>query len=219
MAAYFPFSLLCTCPVGAEITTLTVNDCPFDIGQVQKIIFQRVYSSGSTRNSMTVGDAATEATWTALFAANNGTKTTISPYVEEPVSEGGDAREFGGGNATLGGIPRVTGKNPTTFTCVLRSPQSLIAEQMNDYMCETLGVYLITENGKIIGTTDDNATPTTFYPIPIRSFFIGDRRLGGFEEPDSTPISWRFLPNWSLKLKEITPSDFEALVDLTNAAT
>lgn len=215
----FAFSLLCTCPLGAEITTLTVDDCPFDIGQVQKIIFQRVYETGSTRNSMSVSDAALEATWTALFAANDGTKVSISPYVEEPVTEGGDAREFGSGNAVLGGIPRITGKNPTVFRCMLRSPQSVITEQLNDYQCENLGVYLVTENGKIVGITDDNATPTTFYPIPTRSFFIGDRKIGGFEEPDSCPISWRFLPNWSLKLKEITPSDFEALIDLTNAAS
>lgn len=215
----FAFSLLCSCPVGAEIDTLTVNDCPFDIGQTQKIIFQRLYSTGATRNTMTVSNAALEATWTALFAANNSTKVTISPYVEEPTTDGGDAREFGSGNAVLGGIPRITGKNPTSFRCMLRSPQSLIAEQLNDYVCETLGVYLVTENGKIIGTTDSNTSPTNFYSIPIRSFFIGDRKLGGFEEPDSCPISWRFLPNWSLKLKEITPSDFEALIDLTNAAT
>lgn len=215
----FSLSLLCSCPRGAEITTLTVNDCPFDVGQTQKIIFQRVYETGSTRNEMTVSEAALEATWTALFAANDSTKTSISSFVEDPNTDGGDAREFGSGNAVLGGIPRITGKNPTSFRCVLRSPQSLIAEQLNNYMCETLGVYLITENGKIIGITDSNASPTKFYPIPIRSFFIGDRKAGGFEEPDNCPISWRFLPNWSLKLKEITPSDFEALIDLTNAAT
>ncbi len=215
----FAFSLLCSCPLGAEITTLTVDDCPFDIGQTQKIIFQRVYETGSTRNVMTISEAEQEATWTALFAADDGTKTTISPYIEDPQTEGGDAREFGSGNAVLGGIPRITGKNPTSFRCVLRSPQSLIVEQLNDYPCENLGVYLVTENGKIVGVTDSNSSPTNFYPIPTRSFFIGDRKLGGFENPDECPISWRFLPNWSLKLKEITPDDFEALIDLTNAPT
>lgn len=217
----FAFSLLCACPVGSELTNLTVSDCPFDIGQVQKIIFQRQFSTGTTKNSMTVSNAALKATWTALFAANDSTKTAITPYVEEPTTEGGDARTFGGGNATVGGVTRNVGKNTTSFSCMLRSIQSILLEQLQNYQCETMGVYFVTENGKIIGTTNSNATPTTLYPIPIanRTLFVGDRKLGGLEEPDSVPMSWSFYPNWSLKLKEITPSDFEALVELANAPT
>lgn len=217
----FAFSLLCACPVGEEITNLTVSDCPFDIGQVQKIIFQRVYSTGSTRNSMTVSDAALKATWTTLFAANNGTKTSITPFIEEPITEGGDARTFGGGNTTVGGITRNVGKNPTSFSCMLRSIQSVLLEQLQDYQCENIGIYFITENGRIIGTTNSNTSSTTLYPIPIArgTMFVGDRKLGGLEEPDSVPLNWSFYPNWSLKLKEITPSDFEALIELANAPT
>ena len=84
-------------------------------------------------------------------------------------------------------------------------------------MCEAdagnLGVYLFDENG-MIGAIQDGATPTTYYPIPVRSLFVGDKSLGGFEAPDSNTISWSFLPDWSDYLAKVAPTDFNPLTDL-----
>ena len=75
-----------------------------------------------------------------------------------------------------------------------------------------LGIYLFDENGAI-GALQDATTKGTYYPIPIRSLFIGDKTLGGLEAPDSNAISWSFLPNWSDDLAIVTP-EFNPLTDL-----
>ncbi len=217
----FSLSLLCSCPVAAELPVLTLSDCPFAVGQIQKIILQRKYSSGSTLNVMSIANAELEANWTILFNADNGTKVVISPYIEEPTSEGGEPRTYGGGNVTVGGVTRKVGKNPTAMSMFLVDSQSVLIEQLQDYPCENLAVYLVTENDKIIGLTDSNATPVNFYPIPIvpNTFFISDRKLGGYEAPDRHQLMWDFAANWDLKLYSLSPSDFSPLSDFTNPST
>jgi hypothetical protein len=48
---------------------------------------------------------------------------------------------------------------------------------------------------------------------------VGDKNLGGFDAPDGNAISWSFPPNWSDNLVIVTPSDFNPLTDLVNAAS
>lgn len=208
--------LLCSCPPGAALSALTISTCPTDIGQIQKILFQRKYSTGTTLNVMTI--AATNpnvlATWTALTAAADGTKVVPGPLVSNPETEAGDAITFGGGNATIGGIEEIVGRGPTAFTGSYYKMDPVTARQMKALMCEDLGVYLCDEFGRIIGLADDNSAATEFYPIPIRALFIGDRDLGGLEEPDTVSIQFSFLPNWSDQLHVVTPTDFSPLTDV-----
>ena len=91
----------------------------------------------------------------------------------------------------------------------------------NWFVGEEIGVYLIDENGNIGAIADDPANPANFSPIPIRSFFVGDKNLGGYEEPDSNSIRWGFLPNWSDNLVIVQQSemDYNPLTDLTNVAS
>ena len=55
---------------------------------------------------------------------------------------------------------------------------------MKELQCESwadnLGVYLFDENGSIEAIQDEK-TLTTYYPIPIRSLFIGDKTHGGLK--------------------------------------
>ena len=87
----------CTCPAATAMVSVPNASCPQDFGQIQKLIFQRVYSTGATKNSMTLTNALLKATWTALFSATGGTKMVITPYVEAPTADGGDPVTFGGG--------------------------------------------------------------------------------------------------------------------------
>ena len=68
------------------------------------------------------------------------------------------------------------------------------------------------ENGAI-GAIKDEAEEDTYYPIPIRSLFVGDKTLGGLEAPDSNAIQWQFKPNWSDDLAIVEPA-FNPLTDL-----
>ena len=213
-------SLICNCPVGAALTDIDASLCPEGLGQIQKVVFQRIYSSGATKNSFVKASANpnVKASWTAKLAASDGTKVVQSPYLAEPVAEAGAVRTYGGGNATPGGIPINIGRENTPFTAkILRQPQYVI-KQLKSLECEQIGVYLIDENGRIAMLADDPANPATYYPIPISSLFVSDKTMGGLEAVDSNVISWNFFPNWSDNLVMVQPTDFNALTDLITPA-
>lgn len=200
---------------------IPVSNCPESFGQIQKVAFQRLYKSPGEKNSFKT-DAGIEkkASWTPLLSADDDTKIVISPYIQAPTAEAGAARTFGGGNETLGGVEEIVGREPTPFTGVMRKLSQKIIKALKELQCESwgdnLGVYLFDENGAI-GAIQDAKTATTHYPIPIRSLFIGDKTLGGYEAPDSNNIQWAFLPNWSDDLAIIVPEDFNPLTDLKAA--
>lgn len=209
--------MTCSCPAATALTTIPAQGCAESFGQIQKVAFQRIVS-GTTKNSFTSSAAITAlASWTAKMAATDGTKIVVSPYIQAPTAEAGAARTFGGGNETLGGVEMVIGREPTPFTGVMRAVKQSVIKAMKDLQCESLadnlGVYLFDENGNIAAIQDES-TATTYYPIPVRALFIGDKTFGGLEAPDSNAIQWSFLPNYSDNLAIVTPEDFNPLSDL-----
>ena len=219
---------LCSCPAATALTTIPAVGCSESFGQIQKVAFMRLKKADGTVNSFVDGSSTgidKLAAWTAKMALTDGGKAVISPYVQAPTQDGGDARTFGGGNETLGGVEIVIGRNPSNFSGVLRAvPQSVI-KVMKALQCEAqgdnLGVFLFDENGNIEAIKKvTTGTPDTveYMPIPIRSLFIGDKAHGGLEAPDSNVISWSFLPNYSDDLAIVQPSDFNPLTDLVPAS-
>ena len=216
-------SLICQCPADTALTAIPKVTCPENFGQIQKVAFQRLFKADGSRNAMvgsgtplapTIGLLAT---WTALLSAADATKIVVSPYINAPAESGGDARMTSGGNDDLGGIAQVLGGNPVQFAGVFRGvPQSTI-KIIKQLMCEAaagnLGVFLFDENGKIEAIKDPT-TPTTFYPIPIRSLFVGSKIHGNFDAKDSNAISWSYPDNYSDDLAIVTPSNFNPLTDL-----
>ena len=211
--------LNCGCPAGAHLADLEINECKESLGQIQKVIFQRIYKSTGVLNKITAEELKAKAQMAALASAADGTKIIISPYIQNPGTEPGAARTFGGGNQTLGGIEIVIGREPTAFSGIIYQEAQSVIKTLKEYSCENIGVYLIDENGNIGAiTTDEGANYT---PIPIGKFFVGDKKLGGFEEPDSNTIEWSFFPNWSDNLVIIKASelDYNPLTDLANASS
>lgn len=209
---------LCTCPAAAALTTIPSAGCPESFGQIQKIAFQRLRKADGTKNSFnSTAQITLKASWTARMAANDGSKIVISPYVQAPSNEAGGPRTFGGGNETLGGVEMIIGREPSTFSAVIRSVSQSVIKAMKALQCEAtadnLGVYLIDENGAIEGIKDTSVA-NTYYPIPIRALFIGDKAHGGLEAPDSNPIQFSFLPNYSDDIAIVVPTDFNPLTDL-----
>ena len=205
--------MICKCPRGAALPDIPAVTCPETFGQIQKVAFVRLYKTDGTKNMfVSASDIKLKASWTPLLMAADDTKVIISPYIQAPTAEAGAARTFGGGNDTLGGIEEIIGREATPFTGVIRKAPQTVIKALKDLQCESIGVYLFDENGAIgaiAGTTEGD-----YFPIPIRSFFVGDKTLGGFEAPDSNAIQWSFLPNWSDDLKLIAPTDFNPLTDL-----
>ena len=213
---------ICTCPAAASLTSIGQLTCPQDFGQIQKIAFQRIYSTGTTRNSFTgttgttnpVDNIKLKASWQTFLTAQDGTKIVITPFVEAPTPDGGDPITFGGGNETLGGVQKNIGRNPVNMTFALRQyPQSII-KALKQLECEAeLGVYLFNGDGQILALQDETDA-TTYYPIPIQSLFVGDLMLNGLETPDSNTLTWGFRPNYSDDLVVVDPSDFNPIMDL-----
>lgn len=211
--------LNCGCPAGVHLTDLDIVDCKESLGQIQKVAFQRIYKTAGTKN--TVDDPTAKASFSSLFSAADGSKMIVSPYIQGPTTEPGAMRTFGGGNATLGGIEINIGREPTTFTGSIYQESQRTIKQMKDYMCETVGVWLVDENGNIGCLADDPSDPDTYMPIPIGKLFVGDKKLGGYEEPDSNVIEWSFFPNWSdsLVIIDVDDMDYNPLTDWVNAAS
>lgn len=219
---------LCACPAANALTTIPAATCAESFGQIQKVAFMRLKKADGTVNKFTDGVSTgidKKAAWTAAMALTDGGKVVISPYIQAPTEDGGDARTFGGGNDTLGGVEIVIGRNPMNFSGVMRGVPQSIVKVMKELQCEAsgdnLGVFLFDENGNIEAVKEVvSGTPDviSYKPIPIRSLFIGDKVHGGLEAPDSNAISWKFLPNYSDDLAIVAPSDFNPLTDLVPAS-
>lgn len=206
---------MCSCPAGAALPQIPNASCPQDWGQTQKIIFQRIFKTAGTKNSFTQTASIKQlSSWTALFSASDGTKCVITPYVEAPTSDGGDAITFGGGNDTVGGTTKVIGRNPVNMSFVMRQMTQDVIKALKGLQCEDeLGVYLVNGDGQILALS---SADNTYTPIPIRSLFVSDLKLMGLDNPDENALSFSFLPNWSDDAKVVTP-DFNPLTDLSNS--
>lgn len=213
--------ITCQCPSAAALQTIPAQGCAESFGQIQKVAFQRLTIAGEKNSFTSSADIKLKASWTALMAAADSTKVVISPYIQAPTVEAGAARTFGGGNETLGGVEQVIGREPTPFTGVIRAVNQSVIKAIKALQCEAiadnLGVYLFDENGNICAL-QDQTTATTFYPIPIRALFVGDKSFGGLEALDSNAIQWTFLPNYSDDLAIVKPTDFNPLTDLVPAS-
>lgn len=185
--------MICKCPLGTKIPDIEKQGCAESFGQLQKVIFTRL-KNGSSLNSISISDAKMKSGWTAKLEASDGTRVQISPYIQAPTTEGGAPITFGGGNETLGGIEEIIGREPTKFTGVIRKATQSVIKSLKAYECEQeLGVYLVSESGAIAGRKVGN----NLEPFPIRSFFVGDKLLGGKSEPDKNSVQFAFAPNWS----------------------
>ena len=205
---------MCSCPAGAALPQVPNASCPQNWGQTQKIIFQRIFKTAGTKNSFTQSASIKQlSSWTTLFSADDGTKCVITPYVEAPTSDGGDAITFGGGNDTVGGTTKVIGRNPVNMSFVMRQMTQDVIKALKGLQCEDeLGVYLVNGDGQILAlSSKDNE----YTPIPIRSLFVSDLKLMGLDNPDENALSFSFLPNWSDDAKVVTP-EFNPLTDLSN---
>lgn len=220
--------LNCGCPASAHLADLNIAECKESMGQIQKVIFQRIYNKNGVLNGLTVEELTQKASMTPFFSASDSTKMVVSPYIQNPTTEPGAARTFGGGNQTLGGVELIIGREPTTFNGIIYQENQITIAQMKQYMCENIGVYLIDENGNIgcQSPSPDKITPVDIEsqkvrPIPIGKLFIGDKKLGGFEEPDSNTIEWSFFPNWSDNFVIIKHEllDYNPLTDLVNVVS
>lgn len=205
------FSLLCT-TIGAEIETLGTT-CQ-NLGEIHRAAFQRIFSTGSTKNSFSTSTGLLKANWDTKIAADDGTKITLSPLLYgDPKMTAGEPRED---DVMLGGIAEIIGSNPTAFAAQIKKEHQKWIKRMKTYATENIGVWLFDEHGQVGCLVDDQDTPTTWYPIPIRGFFVSDVETGNYATLQKNNIQWKFLPNWSDEMVTFLPTDFNPVTDLAN---
>ena len=202
---------ICSCTTTAALPDIPKTECKQSFGQIQKLAFVRIYSTGTTKNKFSTTDDITKlATWQKFTSASDGTKIVVTPFVEAPTQDGGDAITFGGGNDTLGGVERRVGRNATNMSFALREWMQSAIKSLKALECESaLGVYLINEHGQI----EARKVGEEYFPLPIQSLFVGDKIHGGLQEPDSNSLQFSFSPNYSDDLVIVTP-EFNAVTDL-----
>jgi hypothetical protein len=197
-----------------------ITDGCLNLGEVQRIYFQRTYSSGTTENKFTIASANPNviATWTTPLAAVDGTKVLApNTIIHAPSFSKGNKIEFGGNGETAGGIPIAMGAEPGVFTCNLLYRAAQTVEGFIDLQGENLSVFFELEDGRIIGQVDDNGTPTIFKGIKIEQIFIGDREGDSRTQPGFNVLEFYLPYRWSKYLYAVTPSDFTARTAIVNS--
>ena len=203
-------SLTICCPAGTylESAVTTLNPCPADVGQIQRLIFWR---TGQSVASITT--ALIPTTWVTLAAATDATKALFTPFLHNPDMPAGDPREFGGGNETRWGAPLRKGGQSPVFTFSMLAEDQDVITALKQLRCETVDVLFVNEASQLVYS--DAGGVIAGFPVVQNSLFIGDKKVGGFDEWDSNILQFNLQPNWSDSL-EISLA-ISNLLTLTNS--
>lgn len=213
----------CECPDDGILIEIPVEDCPFDMKQVQKLAFAT--QGNVVWDSATGGGAGdgvpqansqldTLADWQARRTAIDNTKMVITPFVGgDPIIEAGEAVTNGGGdNATLNGVEEVLDTNPSKYSCVFKSITPETEKALKALMCKRLEVYFILEGGRIACYKIDGGVRHRGFIL--ESMFVGDRNNAGFGSKDTNALMFSLPAGWSENLAIVTPTTFNPLYDI-----
>jgi len=212
--------IICTtCPLPAEISDITANDCPVNWDQIQKtILFRKAAESGVSW----FADAAAldvEANWDTLIAAAGDDKIVISPYFSNITFPTSESLEAGGNdNTTINGIPLFNGLGSVNITADLKGAPSVIMRELDTYTCESLAEQGVTNlrcmyiarGGKVVYTTSatDAVTPRGF---EMYNFVVSDVSSDGLNSKNVNQISWYHPGYWSRYWQIATLTTFDIL--------
>lgn len=194
--------IVCCPPATAlESVVTSLTDCPSSVGQVQKLVFWR---TGNSIASVTT--ALIQTTWDTLLAAADDTKALVTPLLHNPDVPMGDPREFGGGNETQWGATYRKGGQAPTATFTMHDVDQDAITSLKKLACEYLAVIFIDEANRFV-YSDTGSTVAGFEVVP-NSLFVSDKKLGGFDEPDTNLLMFDLQPMWSDTLEITIASTF-----------
>jgi len=215
-------SLDCSCPDDGILADIPTSDCPFDLKQIQKLIFS---TAGNVAWNILAEVAEGKPIITARLdiladvavqlAAADNTKIVVTPFIGgDPIIEAGEAiTEGGNDNSTLNGVELVTGTGPSKFTAVFKSLTPAQEEGLKLAMCKNIEIYLISQKGRIYAYQPDSAVDS-ITGFPTQAFWVGDRGNQGFGTNDTVAIQFSMPSGWSSKMIEVDPVDYNPLYDL-----
>ena len=200
----------CNCPAPTTLTEIGLLTCGVNIGQIQRMAFQRI---GSTFDGV-ASDILELADWQAFMSAVDDTKIVVTPLIGgDPVIEAGEAITNGGGdNSTLNGVEEVECVNPASFSCIFKSLPASVEKAMKALICEpNLRVLFFLQGGKI--AVQEVTAPEYEGFLLSGQPFVSDRNNAGYGTKDTVSMSFSLAEGWSDDLVILTPN-FNPLTDL-----
>jgi hypothetical protein len=195
------------CPAVATITSVvtSLDPCPNEFGQIQKLIFWR-----RSEHLDAVASAISATVWTAHLAATGDRKALVSPMLtlNIPASE---VREAGSGNEVLNGIPVNIGSGPVKVEGRIWELDQATITLLKAIKGEYLDVMFVNEAGQL----GYNLSGATVRGFPITSLWISDMAAGSFTDGTYNQFSFYLDPNWSNSFRVTTATTF--LLDAVNS--
>lgn len=198
---------VCQCPISTTLASIVtnINDCKFEIGQIQKMIFWR------HSNKLTAAaSAVSSAVWTIYLTATGDTKAVVSPMctVNIPPTE---VREVGSGNEVLNGIPIQVGTLPAKVEGIFWQTDQDTIRALKALSCEDLDVLFINENNQLVYSLEG----TEVKGFRVTSFFVSDMQAGTYSDGTKNKFQFHLSGGWSDYAKASTSTTF--LLDMVNS--
>ncbi len=203
----------CNCPNPTTLTEIIAESCGIDLGQIQKLGFQRSGFPFLLNDATAPADIKELSAWQALLTAPDDSKIVVTPFVgADPIITAGDAITTGGGdNSTLNGFEEVEGVNPSTFSTTFKSLSSTVEKALKTLMCEkNLVVYFFLKGGTI--ASSEVTVDEDYNGFSVQSMFVSDRSNAGFGTKDTVTMSFSLPSGYSDNLVVIQPN-FNPLTD------
>lgn len=196
---------LCNCPI-TTLTNIPDFECKESIGIISKLLFCREKLFQGATSPPTITTIKQLAEWAATMNAADGTKTVITPLIDNGKITPGDFLTAEFSQKTIN-----TGQKPSMFEAVLLSAPKTTIAAIESLECEkNLYVYFINEAGQLIHAMYDTTKPGGF-KVSSFSFGIKDTETdSNSANPDQNMIQFQLEAGWS-SLKTITTGAFNYL--------
>jgi hypothetical protein len=202
---------ICNCPLGASLQSVDLQSCPWEFGQLQRIMVMRLKAEDGSINE--ISEPSVLATWTSAKSVEDSGKVVMLPNVFNPTITPGDSKIFGeNSNETPDGAGIVMGENPTTLSGNFSQQSPTVIQAIKSLECEKIGIFMINASGRIYGKKGE--AEGSIRPIPVKAFFVKAPELGNSENPTKSDFQCKMEWDWYHELTEVKPTDFDALLEL-----
>lgn len=188
---------LCNCPGTGYVPTIDEENCPFNMGQIQMLLF-------TTDLNYIAGDPTLLGTWTQLKAASDATKVS-GFHIGNPEFAPGDENIFGeNSNETPNGEGIKVGEWGASLTCRIYSQSPAMLEQVKALECvKPLHVFLVNGENQVYGRgmTGGVISGSTgkIMGIPVGRFSLRDL-TSSLTDPTMAELTIKFQSQWWKKL-------------------
>lgn len=211
------------CPLSTSLQDIPQQDCPENIGQIQRLFFTRKgqikFDLNNPQNNIPatiqgVGNTPdADAPWLVLFAATDDTKVIKTPFStgggESAINPGSLVTQGGGDNFFFNGATKVTNINPSDGTIRFDSLRGDVIKTLRKLGCENeLEVWIINQGNTIIGSKNDSDIFSGFLASNVVLGSLSNQGYGTF---DSNTLTFQLPPHWDETKHFITPTGWSPL--------